>query len=267
MTKGIVYYTDNQLNQLYAIPVRDQLSAIAKQKHLSVVSVSLQPLMFYQNLVVERPRGVLTMFKQILAGLEALDTDIAYLCEHDVLYHPDHFDFTPASDQVYYYNEHTYKVDAKTGQAVFYYTKQTSGLCANRQLLVEHYRRRVAKVEQNARDLIAAGQPVHRDGYSQHMGYEPGCHTPPRGVDDFKAERWMAARPNVDIRHARNLTASRWSQDEFRDKRTCQGWTLVGEIPGWGPTLGCFPAFLDRIRNGLNSSEPLKYLDQPLVLS
>jgi hypothetical protein len=141
---------------------------------------------FGDNIVVGRPRGILTMFMQILEGLQAHKTKYACLVEHDVLYHPEHFDFRPPKDDVYYYNEHTYKVDSATGQAVFYYTKQTSGLCANRELLIGHYQRRIAKVQQNAADLTAAGERVKNDGFSRHMGFEPGCPSIPRGVDNYK---------------------------------------------------------------------------------
>ena len=50
------------------------------------------------------------MFKQILAGLEALDTDIVFFCEHDVLYYPSHFDFRPLKKDVIYYNTNVWKV-------------------------------------------------------------------------------------------------------------------------------------------------------------
>jgi len=47
---------------------------------------------------------------------------------------------------------------------------------------------------------------------------------------------WKSAAPNVDIRHGENLTASRWSQDAFRDKTTCQHWQEADAVPGWGMT-------------------------------
>jgi glycosyltransferase involved in cell wall biosynthesis len=245
MSKGLVYYTDNRAKPEIRDLVTTHLTHVAKGKE--IISVSLAPISFGKNIVLDRQRGILSMFKQILAGIEASSADIIYLIEHDVLYHPSHFDFIPPQKDVYYYNEHTYKVDWTTGQAVFYYTKQTSGLCAYRELLLGHYQRRVAKVEQNARDLIAAGQPVKNDGFSRHMGFEPGCHSYPRGVDNYRAERWMSEYPNVDIRHDKNLTANRWSQDLFRDKSACQGWKLVDEVPGWGVTKGRMPDFVKEI--------------------
>jgi hypothetical protein len=242
LTKGLIYYTDNLCNPRIRDLVCKNLKVVANG--FEITSASLSPIEFGKNVVLPLKRGHLTMFKQILAGLEASTADIAFLIEHDVLYHPSHFDFIPPQKDVYYYNEHTYKVDYATGQAVFYYTKQTSGLCAYRELLVEHYRKRVAKVEQNARDIAAQGLPVKNDGFSRHMGFEPGCHSIPRGVDNYRAERWMSPYPNIDIRHDKNFTLSRWSQDLFRDKNACQGWKLVDEVPGWGVTKGRMDEFL-----------------------
>ena len=251
LTKGVVYYTDSQKgNDSILNAVRTQLQT-ATNGH-EIVSVALRPLRFgdVQIVLAKRSRGILSMFKQILAGLEVSTSDIVFLCEHDVLYHPSHFDFVPPEHDAFFYNENVWKVRAEDGQALFYRTKQTSGLCAYRDLLVEHYRRRVAKVEQNARDLTEKGLPVRRDGYSRHMGFEPGCHAEPRGVDNYPAKDWMSPQPNIDIRHEHNLTPSRWTRDEFRDKRSCQGWTMKDEVPGWGKTKGRFDELLGSLAGG-----------------
>lgn len=228
-TKGAIYYTDNRLDgTLIGDTVRRNILKVTKG--MDLVSVSLKPIDFGRNFTLDMERGKLTMFKQILKALEESNADIIYFLEHDVLYHPTHFQFFPYGDDAYFYNEHTYKVRAEDGHALFYYCKQTSGLCGYRSLLIEHYRKRVDKVE--------------KDGYSQHMGYEPGCHSPPRGVDNFKAKRWMSRFPNVDIRHDRNLTANRWDRSKFRNKNACLGWRETDNIPGWGVTKGRFEEFL-----------------------
>ncbi len=229
LTKGIVYYSDCRPDPLILRAARQTI----ERSGLPIVAVTLLPIDWpvAQRIVLPLERGILTMFRQILAGLEALDTDFAFLCEHDVLYAaPSHFEFTPERPDVYFYNENTWKVDVATGRALFYYTKQTSGLCAARALLVQHYRRRVARVE--------------REGFQRAMGFEPGCHKPPRGVDSYPAVRWMSTSPNVDIRHGANLTPSRWRQEQFRSQANCQGWTEADAVPGWGRTRGRFAEIL-----------------------
>lgn len=222
VSKGAIYYSDCRGDAGILEAVREQIRDCQRTRHLEqIVSVTLKPVdLFFDNIVLPLERGYLTMFKQILVGLEAIQADYVFFCEHDVLYHKSHFDFVPPRDDVYYYNEHTYKVDAATGRAVFYHTKQTSGLCASRALLLQHYRERVRRVE--------------AEGFSRRMGFEPGTHNRAERVDDVKAEAWMSAFPNIDIRHGHNLTQSRWSPEQFRDQRHCTGWNEVTDIPGWG---------------------------------
>lgn len=226
-TIGVVYYSDCRGDATILEAVRARLTAL----HLPLASVTLSPVDFGDvRIVLPLARGYLTMFRQILAGLESLDTDVAFLVEHDVLYSASHFEFRPARSDRYYYNQHVWKVDAKTGRAVHYRCSQTSGLCADRQLLIAHYRKRIALVEAH--------------GFSRKMGFEPGTHRRPERVDEVQAETWTSAVPNVDIRHAANLTPSRWSPSEFRNKKYCAGWIEADAIPGWGQTWGRFAAFL-----------------------
>lgn len=245
-TKGLIYYSDNR-------PDPDLLAACQRQLdrargQLPVVSVSLLPLHWSSNhvhpIVIGKQRGIRTMFEQILLALETSTAEVVFFCEHDLLYSQTHFEFTPERQDAYYYNTHTWKVDSLTGQALYYTTKQTSGLCGYRQLLLDHYRARLAKMAQNVLDLTARGEPVKNDGFSRHMGFEPGCHQPPRGVDSYPALTWTSPQPNIDIRHQHNLTSSRWSQSEFRDPKSCLGWTLSDQVPGWGVTKGRFKEFL-----------------------
>lgn len=172
------------------------------------------------------------MFTQILTGLLELNTDLVFLCEHDVLYHPSHFDFVPPDLDKVYYNINTWKVDVGTGRAVTYVTKQTSGLCADRELLVEHYTKRL--------DLCRA------NGFTRRMGFEPGTHGRDERVDDLKSEVFVSLYPNIDLRHGHNLTESRWRKEDFRSQRNCRGWTegTADNIPGW-PQL---PAVLKGMR-------------------
>lgn len=228
VSKGIVYYSDCRADESILEACRGQLKTACNG--YPIVSATLTPLAFGRNIVLPLERGTLAMFRQILAGLEALDTDVAFLCEHDVLYDASHFEFTPPQPDAYFYNLNVWKVSAEDGRAIHYRTKQTSGLCANRELLIAHYRKRIARVEQ--------------DGFSRKMGFEPGSHKRPERVDDYPSGIWWSKVPNIDIRHGHNLTQSRWSPEQFRDQRNCEGWTESDRVPGWGLTRGRFREFL-----------------------
>lgn len=224
----IVYYTDNRLDPLIMKACQTQVRKASNNAR--IISVSLEPIDFGENIVMGEQRGYLTMFKQILCGLEQTSSRLVYLCEHDVLYHPSHFEFMLDKSDIFYYNQNTWKLDANTGQALFYYCNQTLGLCADRDLLIEHYTKRVDRVS--------------KDGFNYSMGFEPGTHSYPRGVDNYMWVKRMSVFPNIDIRHGKNLTKSRWSQDQFRNKDSCLGWKIADEIPGWGKTKGRFWEFL-----------------------
>jgi glycosyltransferase involved in cell wall biosynthesis len=233
--KGCVYYTDNTCAEKIFKVARAQLQSVFTGP---IVSVSHYPVGIGKNIIVDWERSVLTMFKQILLGLETIKADVIYLTEHDILYHPSHFDFTPPKTDVFYYNRNTWKVNSDTGQALFYYTKQTSGVSGYRDALMEHYRNRIKIVEQK--------------GFRRSMGFEPGTHKPPRGFDNFTSDVYMSKYPNVDIRHNTNLTANRFKKSQFRKQP--KGWKLADSIPRWGRTKGCFDEFLKRIFNELQKT-------------
>lgn len=216
-SKGIIFFTDNQLNLKIARKVQGQLKSIG----LPIVSCSLKPMSFGQNVVLNESRSIPTMFKQILTALETSVSDIVFLCEHDVLYHPSHFDFTPKDRNTFYYNVNVYKIKSEGGQALWVDDcRQVSGLCGYREELIKHYRERVSYIEKH--------------GFSREMGFEPGTHKRIKWQNEYKSESWKSEFPNVDIRHNHNLTPNRWSKEQFRNEKYTEGWKLVDEIPYWG---------------------------------
>lgn len=213
--KGIIYYTDSQLDEKYAVLVRKQLSKIG----LPIISASLKPLDFGVNITICKERGYMTMFEQILAALKLSSADIVFFAEHDIIYHPSHFDFYPVHKCTFYYNQNVWKVRASDGHALHYLCSQTSGLCAYRDLLIDHYEKRIAYVSEN--------------GYSNKIGFEPGTHNRVSELSG-KSETWMSDCPNIDIRHNSNLTKSRWNKDQFRSQKYTKGWIEDEYIPCWG---------------------------------
>lgn len=236
MTKGIVYYSDGHAPAEILAASRRTIDASG----MPIVAVTLLrpgiPMYAWPaatHIVRAEPRGHLTMFRQILAGLEALTTDVAFLAEHDVLYHASHWQFDPPRPDCYFYNLNWWKVRADDGHAIHYRAKQTAFLCANRELLIQHYRKRIALCESG--------------GFSRKMGFEPGSHKRPERVDDVPSSVWYSAFPNIDIRHGQNLTESRWDPTQFRDPASCEEWAEADHVDGWGMTKGRFHKLLQEI--------------------
>ena len=208
--KGIIYYTDNQLKVSLAKKVQSQI----KKSGLPIVSASLKPMdNMGRNTRIKGERGTLSYFRQIVAALEASTAEYVFFCEHDVLYHPSHFDFTPPTKDKFYYNTNVWRVRQSDGFAVTWEANQVAELCCSRELALEWYREKLKQVEAGEFD----------------RSYEPG------GRDPNKFGVWHSEFPNIDVRHDGNLTKSKWSPDDFRDKSTCINWqeSTLDQIPGW----------------------------------
>jgi hypothetical protein len=210
-TKGILYFTDNELPYRLAKNVRSRITKIAQDKEMALVSSSRKRIdNMGINVVTRKPRGYLTMFEQILKGLEALNTDIVFMAEHDVLYPPEHFDFIPADKDVFYYDTNWYKVHTD-GVVVRWKADQVSGLCAYRDKLIEYYKYRIDTFD--------------KDNFDRK--FEP--------FSGEKSAQWEAGVPHIDIRHGHNLTYDKRSLDHFRNKDTAINFetTTIDKIPGW----------------------------------
>jgi hypothetical protein len=231
MTKGVVYYTHRGQGDIYDACRRQIDRGLGD---MPLVNVSLEPIDWHTNLVLPLEPGILTMFKQQLAGLEAIGTDVVFFCEHDVLYHPCHFDFVPPDPKVYYFNNNVWAVDVEDGKALYYDgMKMTSGLCAYRDILIEHYTKKVAWVEQVGKFSRRA------------MGYEPGKKVSRGRVGDYEWAYYRSAFPNVDLKGADNITRKRFNLEDYRNRRAMRAsWTLTDRVPYWGETKGRFPEFL-----------------------
>jgi len=222
LTKGIVYYTDNRCEERISRVCRQNLKNIG----LSMVVVSQFPVDFENNIVMPIERSIYSQARQILAGCEALDTDIVFLAEHDVLYHPSHFDFIPAKELTFYYNQNRWPVCTKTGQACFYFARALSHGCAHRKLYIEHYKKRV--------------EAMAVTGYQLYMMHSPGAN--PRagfGPKGSRTGQWVSEFPNIDFRHLTNY--SRGNAFRAKGKR---GFILADEVPYWGKTKGRFDEWI-----------------------
>ncbi len=225
-SKGIIYYTDNEIDEAIKRPVIKQLVKIAKDKNLSIVTSALRRRLDFGDKNIYFPtvkRGYLAMFKQIVAALEHSSADVIFFCEHDVLYHPSHFDFTPTDRNTFYYNQNVWFLRLADGHALHYDVNQLSGLCGFKEELLTHFRERLQRIE--------------KEGFSRKMGFEPMTHGRIKWNNVYKLGTWKSQYPNIDIRHGDNVTGQRWKKEQFRNKKLLINWQETDdEIPGWGKT-------------------------------
>lgn len=239
LTKGVVYYTDNTVDETIGAKCRQQLKeAVGEAK---IASVSLKPLDFGENITLPLERGYLTMAKQILAGLEHLDTDIVFFAEHDIIYHPSHFEFTPIDRNKIYYNQNVWQIRSTDGHCLYYTCNKLSQLCGYRDVLIKHFQERVQKLEKAYKTL----NHEEFNRFVRHMGFEPGTHKRVEWDFPLESDTWTSKEPNLDIRHESNLTPSRWRQDQFKNQKNCQNWQESNAVPFWGIIEGRFNEFLN----------------------
>ena len=201
------------------------------KSNLPIVSVSLKPINFGQNIVVKSKPSYISMVNQIVLALENSKEDCVFFCEHDVLYHPSHFEFTPLKDDVYYYNMNNWRWDYPNNRIIKYDgLTSLSQLCANKKHLLNHFKKRQEKMIEVGLENFEAKDPH----LARLWGYEPGRKKVHNGaLFDEKSADWNSLFPNIDIRHHKTFSLPKVRLKDFKQKPT--GWieTTIDKIDGW----------------------------------
>jgi len=229
MDKGIIYYTDNRIE---GSKIFEESQKTILASGLPIVSCSLKPLEFGNNIVLEgRSRSYPTMALQILIALKASRNKYVFFCEHDVLYHPSHFDFIPEKDDVYYYNVNNWRWDYPKDRAISYdELTSLSSLCCNRKLAIRHYRRRLKMIKKWGLDEIRSREPR----WARKFGYEPGTKKRRKGgVTDEDHIKRRSKYPNIDIRHDKTFSHPKTHLESFIHPPTNWREVTLDQIPGW----------------------------------
>ena len=227
MLKGIIYYTDNRLEEpLYSI-----VQGFISDSGLSITSSSLKPIIFGDNEVVYGERSYPTMIKQIISCLERSKADYVYFTENDVLYTPSHFEFTPPRDDIFYYNENVWRWMYGSDNAINHDRMiPLSSLCVNRKFALDHYKRRMDYITEKCLDPDSNANQK----WVRKMGFEPGTKKLKRGGfsdDDF--EVWSSKYPNIDIRHHKTFSPPKCTLESFTHAPKTWKEIDIEDIPGW----------------------------------
>lgn len=206
---------------------------------MRIISVSQKPISFGHNVCVgEIGRSWMSLYKQILAGLDVIETGNVVIVEHDCIYSAEHLNYTPR-DGAFNYNYNHRLVQwggnhPELNGMYSYMPRRTalSQLICNVSLLHE-------STEEVMR-LLDMGLKVDR---GLHWYGEPGVisdqfrsafvrATSGRSaqlqrflgdyVTKYKTVYFGTKIPNIDIRHGNNFTGPK------RGKKRCY------EIPYWG---------------------------------
>lgn len=239
MSTTVIYLTDNSLAEPLATRCRELLRQAAGD--IPIVSVSHRPVDLGKNICIgEQKRCWMTLYRQMLAGLAAVQTDTIAIAEHDVVYHPSHLRYEPPDAKVFFYNENCWLAQGPGSShpellGMFSYwprRKALSQLVCRGALLQE--------ATEDVMRLLEMGLKVDR---GLHWYGEPGCTSEQFRkafveansgrptqlqrylkdyVQKYESAFFRTAIPNIDIRHATNWTGPK----RGKDRRY--------ELPHWG---------------------------------
>jgi hypothetical protein len=237
----IIYYTDNTLPEDLETTVQRQLVLSAEGK--PIISVSQKPLAFGRNICLgDIGRSHLSIYRQMLAGGEAADTEWVGLAEHDCMYTPEHWNFMPPDKGVFWYNINHYFVNSTTGEYSYYRRRVLSMLICAKDIFLRAVREKVWMLGQGhmiRKGVAGAMEPgcLPDSEAFVKIACEPGVCDDRRDYLDalaqfkdlgkelgrWKAEAFATTLPNLDIRHGGNFSGARRGT-----RRRCF------ELPYWG---------------------------------
>jgi hypothetical protein len=180
----IVYYTDNSLPSRFAAAVRERLLWSAqKAGHIPIVSISQRPIEFGVNVcLAEIGRSYRSILRQIAVGCLACETEFVALCEHDVLYPPEHFFLRPHMGEVVFdQNRHRALIDCQR------FSPDRGG--RSMQLVI-------AQREALLQDMVAKLLRCRRDE-DFHGCFEPGKGCEELGIGCIDTELKTAPGPGI----------------------------------------------------------------------
>ena len=246
MTKGIIYYTDNSLDEEFAKLFRQRLVNAAPD--IPIVSVSQRPIDLGKNICIgEIGKSYYNLWKQVLTALMYSKADVVYIAEHDVLYDSSYFEFEPEDDNCFYYNRNLWFVRTRDGRALSKPNLCFSQCICNKLTLLDNMMQRVKWYENK-------GGTHPRYGPS-----EPGRIRKTKlderklfGINldqKWRLERFMSSKPNVDVRHGENYSGTRRFniKPQGKENKYYADWVYTDAVPGWGKSQGRFNNWLQEV--------------------
>lgn len=219
----IIHITDNSLTE--EIAALCQRVLVREAREIPIISVSQKPMDFGRNICLgEIGRNWISLYKQLLAGADAAETDWIVVCEHDCLYTYEHLSYQPDDESVFWYNYNCWLVQwggnhPELNGMYSYWPRRLalSQLICHKDLLRRSVTERLEILEhggkmdkqflgcgepgvvseralQKAKKAAESGKPIQLQRYLKDY------------LQKYEHRTFGTVKPNLDIRHGSNFT-------------------------------------------------------------
>lgn len=211
----VVYYTANKLPEKFHKETRRILRSATSAW---IICIAQKPMEAWSNTLqyIDYKPSHLNIYRQALEGAKLAQTKYIALCEDDMLYHSDHFNFRPKEGH-FGYNMNVWSIFTWVKPAIFNYKDRInlSGLICERDLFIEAMEERFAKFPDASKTPIESWA-------------EPGKYEKNLGITERKIEKFYPDNPNVAFSHETALAFLHLG------KRKKMGQPRALAIPYWG---------------------------------
>jgi len=186
---SVIFYTSNYITDFFAENVRKNLLWCIGD--MPLISVSQKPMDFGRNICVgDIGRSHLNIYRQILIGAKAAETEYVALAEDDIFYTPGHFTFRPTSKEVFAYNYNKWGLYTWTSPPIYSYLGNlvVNQLIASRNYLVDALEERFNKYPDESKIDLSCWK-------------DPGRRENRLGVTERKTERFDSPEPSIVFSH------------------------------------------------------------------
>lgn len=214
----ILHYTSNVGKPPFLNKIRKTLSTAAKD--YPIISISQVPMDFGKNICVGNiGASYLNIYKQMLIGARAADTEFVAMAEDDVLFHESHFNFDKLDPDKFNYNINKWGIYT-WGETAFSLKQRCTNvsLIAPRKLLISAMEERFAKYPDESKINLS-------------FWAEPGRYEKQLGVTVQPINKFETEIPVVVFSHPKTIGYS------YLGSRKKLGTNLRDELPYWGKAV------------------------------
>jgi hypothetical protein len=207
----IISYTDNSLPFWLRNRCRQELVKAAEGKR--IITVSQQPLPWDDVIVLQGlPRCHHSLFTQAITGVKAATTRYVAMAEHDCMYTPEHFNWRPADDKIFWYNINHYLAYVEQSRYAYVRRKPMSQLICERDIFISAVEEKIRMLETGfeiAKGVSGACEPGVCDNRKAFKAAKTEWWNAMKDVGkepQWTAKGFSTVLPNLDIRHGKNFS-------------------------------------------------------------